>query len=279
MEQKTCKTRCFEPYRDIFRRLVPSLPENATPLIVYGGGFLLLVMLLAAIDSAPLTTGAVILLFSTAAVLREIKTRSAQRAASVAEALIASDTAAACAYIESANTSRTLPAIWMKNINAGPSEFALLHEREAALFEHKTQRYTLGVGTRIKVGKIPLYLGGGRQFSYEALKATGHGDLYLTNERLVFVSSRKAVSIALPDIIGSDNVDGGLAVYCNKREEPYAFAVANSALWLMLLKLCAHHHFSAPTLPEGFTITAKPSPEPGEVEISISSPTPLAIRK
>lgn len=255
------------------------MPQQCTPTIAYGGGFLLLVILPVAILSAPLTTGVVTLVLIGAAVLREMKAKGAQRAVMAAEARIASDTAAACAYIEHANVSRALPAVWMKNVNARPAEFALLQETDAALLEHKTHRYSLGAGTRLRLGKIPVYLGGARQFSYESLATTGRGDLYLTNERIVFVSGRKAVSIALTDVMGSDTVDGGMVVYSNKREEPYAFTVGNSALWLVLLKLCAQYHFAAPALPDGFTITAKASSDPSEVELSISSPTPLISRR
>lgn len=53
--------------------------------------------------------------------------------------------------------------------------------------------------------------------------------------------------------------------------------VGNSALWTLLLKLFAQGLLRAQGLPEGMTITAKAANIPGEVDLEISSPKPLAV--
>jgi len=207
---------------------------------------------------------------------RASRKRAAQDQADKLERQVQDSVAQACNYIQRLNTSRSFPVVWMKNVNAKPGEFGLLHET-TTLFEHKTKRYTLGAGTRLRVGKIPLYLGGAQHFSYQELEPAADGDLYLTNERVVFISDRKSASVPLKDLIGIEGNPGAIILHSAKRQQPYTFRVANSAQWTMLLKLFSAGYFKVQTLPEGVTITAKAASTPGEVDLEISSQKPLAV--
>lgn len=268
----------FSLYRDFFRVLAPSLFREKPPrLVVWVGTPLLILMIVAFSDEHPEATVIVAGIVLAWWALKYAAKRGREAEEEQLRQEIAGKVADACAYIQQVNALRAFPTVWMKNVNAKPSEFGLLHEA-TTLFEHKTKRYTLGGGTRLRVGKIPLYLGGAQHFSYQELGPAADGDLYATNERIVFISDRKSASVPLKDLIGIEgNPAGAIVLHSGKRQQPYTFRVANPAMWAMLLKLFSAGYFKAQTLPEGVTITAKAATTPGEVDLEISSPKPLTV--
>jgi hypothetical protein len=267
----------FSLYRDFFRVLAPSLfPEKPPLLVVWIGAPLLILMLVAFGDEHPEATAVVAGVVLVWWALKFAAKRNREAEAEKQRQQVVGLVQDACAYIHQVNTSRSFPAVWMKTVNAKPGEFGLLHET-TTLFEHKDKRYTLGAGTRLRVGKIPIYLGGAQHFSHEQLEAVAGGDLYLTNGRVVFVSDRKAVTVPLSDLIAVNADPSAIVLHSAQRDKPYIFRVGNSALWTLLLKLFAQGLLKAQSLPEGVTVTAKAATTPGEVELEISSPKPLAV--
>lgn len=267
----------FSLYRDFFRVLAPSLfPEKPALLVIWVGAPLLILMLVAYGYEHPEATAVVAGLVLVWWALRFATKRSREAEVEKQRQQVDGMVRDACAYIHQVNTSRSFPTVWMKTVNAKPGEFSLLHEA-TTLFEHKAKNFTLGGGTRLRVGKIPIYLGGAQHFSHEQLEAVAGGDLYLTNGRVVFVSDRKAVSVQLNDLIAVNADPSAIVLHSAKREKPYIFRVGNSALWTLLLKLFAQGLLKAQHLPEGVTVTATAATTPGEVELEISSPKPLAV--
>lgn len=262
----------FNVWQSFFRILWPSLPERPVGAVIFASMLFGLALLMGLV-TAPEATAVVII-----AVFVWWLFKYAAKAGRDAEAMTQRErldgmVRDACAYIEQVNASRSFPAVWMKNVNAKPDEFGLIHET-ATLFEQKTRSYTLGGGTRLRVGKVPLYLGGAQRFSYQELAPMAAGDLYLTNQRVVFMSDKKAVSLPLAGLIGIDSAPDSITVHGPKRAQPYTFAVGNSALFTLLLKLFSQGHLNGQTLPDGVTITAKPSGEPGEVDFTMAKKGP-----
>lgn len=180
---------------------------------------------------------------------------------------VRSQTAEACSYVADANSARALPTVWMKNVNSQKGEFGLLGQTSTQ-FETKTKSYRLGAATRLKVGKLPLYLGGSQYFSYEDLVATGAGDLYLSNQRIIFLSDKRSTTIALKDVIGIDAGTDSITIHSSKRQKPLIFAVNNPAIWSLLVKLASGEKLDTPNLPDGMTLHAEPTETPGEVSFS-----------
>lgn len=145
-------------------------------------------------------------------------------------------TAAACAYIARANAAQAFPVIDMPAINAQQGEFGLLGET-AALYEVKTRRVSMGAGTRVRVAKMPIYLFGSQSTPVESLEAAAGGTLYLTNRRIIFLSDMRSATLLLKDIAGLEATLDGLTIHTAKRQKPYVFAVANPALWSLLVKV------------------------------------------
>ena len=159
------------------------------------------------------------------------------------------------------------PRRWRKNPR-GRKSAKRRSSAKTWLIEVKTKRFNLGGATRLKVGKIPLYVGGSERFSYEDKVATGEGDLYLSNKRIVFLSPKRSVSIALKDVIGLDGALDSITVHSGKRDKPVSFMVRNPALWSLLAKLGAAGKLASPNLPDGVTYHATETGTPGEVNFS-----------
>ena len=178
-----------------------------------------------------------------------------------------SQTAEACSYVADANHARAFPTVWMQNVNSQKGEFGLLGQASTQ-YETKTKSYRLGAATRVKVGKLPLYLGGSQYFSYEDLVAAGAGDLYLSNQRIIFLSDKRSTTIALKDVIGIDAGTDSITIHSSKRQKPLIFAVNNPAIWSLLVKVASGEKLDTPNLPDGMTLHAEPTETPGEVNFS-----------
>jgi hypothetical protein len=175
--------------------------------------------------------------------------------------------AEACAYIAEVSRAGAFPTIWMSNVNIKKGEFGLLHE-VATLYEIRASRISMGVGTRVKIGKIPIYLGGGQSIPVENLHPTAEGDLYLSNERVIFFSSSRSSTLALKDIVGIDASLESITLHSAKLQKPKIFTVTNPAKWSLLIKLLSGKHLESPTLADGLTLTAQPTGTLGEVSFS-----------
>ena len=176
----------------------------------------------------------------------------------------------ACEFITRANAARAFPEISPGNVNILPGEFALLRER-ATLFEQKTKRISSAVGTRIRVAKMPIYLGSGHSSSYEMTEPVANGEMVMTNKRMVFLATERSATIALKDVVGLEAGLGTISVHSAKRKTPHVFAVGNPALWALLAKIGASHPLESRFIPDGVTFKARPTGTPGEVDFEASS--------
>lgn len=204
---------------------------------------------------------------------------SLERARKADEALrqqAATQVAEACRYIEEVNRARAFPTVWLKNVNARPGEFGLLHE-QSTLFEPKTRRYSVGAGTRVKLGKVPIYLGGAQSVPVESLDPAADGDLYLTNRRVLFLSDTRSAAVALDDVIGVDAGSNQLTVHSGKRQKPLVLRVTNPAKWVLLAKLLSSEELKDPALPEGLTLKAESTNQPGEINFSATRSSAGAV--
>jgi hypothetical protein len=180
---------------------------------------------------------------------------------------VRTQTAEACSYVADVNHARAFPTVWMQNVNSQKGEFGLLGQASTQ-YETKTKSYRLGAGTRVKVGKLPLYLGGSKYFSYEDLVPAADGDLYLSNQRVIFLSDKRSTTIALKDVIGIDAGAGSITIHSSKRQKPLTFTVSNPAIWSLLIKVVSGEKLDTPNLPDGMTLHAEPTETPGEVNFS-----------
>jgi hypothetical protein len=94
------------------------------------------------------------------------------------------------------------------------------------------------MGTRIKIGRVPLYLGTSRSAG-KSLHVGAAGTLVLTNEGLYFVSTERTVTVLIRDIIGVELTLSSIVVSAKRHATPTVFAVSNPMLWSTVIRSLA----------------------------------------
>lgn len=133
--------------------------------------------------------------------------------------------------------------------NLREGEFALLAE-EASLSQLRSVSTTNAVGTRVRLGSIPIYLGQARRHSDKELMGLGDGTLILTNQRLIFVGALDSFSEDLKKIVA---VTGGIDFISVSpaRGSPRLFSEIRGLYWQAFFQLVTKHPLLAPRLPAG----------------------------
>ena len=192
-----------------------------------------------------------------------LKTDQRRRARAFAQ------TSAACNYIQEINRSRSFPLVPTSNLKVVDGEFSLL-------FEHCTQYEVMNAriarmrarknALRRRAGAAPIRVNAG-DGSFELAHPVGGGELFLTNQRLVFMSPARSTNIRLGDVIGIRGSANTLSIHMARRRRPYHFCVENPVLWALLAKMMSSHMPVSPMLPDGMRLHAAPTGVPGEVQL------------
>ncbi|CAM2142249.1 conserved protein of unknown function [Pararobbsia alpina] len=192
-------------------------------------------------------------------------------------------TSAACSYIQEINRSRSFPLVPTANLKVVDGEFSLLFEHctqyevvNARLARQRARRRAAGQSVR---ARMPIRVNSG-DGSSELAHPVGGGELFLTNQRLVFMSPARSTNIQLGDVIGIRGSADTLSIHMARRRRPYHFSVENPVLWALLAKMMSSHTPASPVLPDGMRLHAAPTGVPGEVHLEATHArgweTPLA---
>lgn len=117
----------------------------------------------------------------------------------------------------------------------GKTEFAVLCGT-TSMRELATERRNAGVGTRIKVGGLPIYLGGSRGISHQVLKEVAEGELVVTNKRLMFIGRDRQIVIPWAKLAGIEAFMDSILVADSGKAKPVMFPVPNGLLWAMAIR-------------------------------------------
>jgi hypothetical protein len=118
------------------------------------------------------------------------------------------------------------------------SEHALLAE-STSLYELRVDSTRHYLGTRVKIGKMPFYIGSSKNISKKVLKATSSGTLALTDKGLLFVGSSRTARVKVDDIVGVEPTIDSIVVNSGARAAPLVFSVQNPFTWFLAIKLVA----------------------------------------
>lgn len=124
------------------------------------------------------------------------------------------------------------------------NEYGLANGK-ATLYEMTTHRSGGGVGTRVHLGKLPIFVGGYQSHSVEDLEKTGVGEFALSNQRFLFLGSNRTVEIALKNvanveiIIDRKHRPYAMRIHDSRHAKPLLFGVDNPVLLANLTKIAA----------------------------------------
>jgi hypothetical protein len=133
------------------------------------------------------------------------------------------------ALIDMINRQKKFSEISSEGCVLQKNEFAV-HVEQSSMQEMKNKRISAGIGTRVKVGGLPIYLGGSQSQTRKYLSDAGTGKLVITNKRLIF-SGQTSFSVNLSNITGLENGLDTIMVSTNKRATPVYFSVQNGITW------------------------------------------------
>lgn len=172
-------------------------------------------------------------------------------------------------YTNKCNEIGHFPLCHVANINLIKDEFALL-SCNSVLHEVTTIRSGNAVGTRVKIGKIPLYLGKYSSSTTESLKEVSSGILCLTNKRIIFVGNYRSQSTDFKHLIGFENSLHELQINTIKSKKPLIYSVDNAVLWAVLLPLVVSNELKDPYFSDEQKIYVKPNNSDFTMDISFS---------
>jgi hypothetical protein len=118
------------------------------------------------------------------------------------------DLADLCRYFDNVNTARAFPTVEL-TVTPKKGEFGLINER-ANLYEMRAHRQSVGVSFRVARG---VYVGKRAYVSKQHLDRTGVGTVTLTNQRLLFVSASRTVTVQIGDIIAAQAGGNSLQIH------------------------------------------------------------------
>ncbi len=153
-------------------------------------------------------------------------------------------------YIEALEQRRAFAPVAVPGLHLETGEFAIRHDR-ATLAEIQTARVGGGLGTRVRAGGFPIYLGGWKSAASEELREVGTGELVLTNRRLLFLGAH-TLAIPFDRLLTCRQHDAGLVVSESRSKSPHVFVLETMAgLWGFLVNWTADNRFESARLPDG----------------------------
>lgn len=168
-------------------------------------------------------------------------TRGAAKAAQIV--------AEARSYFETVNKAGEFPASSTSRI-ISRDENPVLAACNARLLELTADHARNYLGTRVKVGSLPIYLGRSAS-SGQHLRETAAGELAITPRELIFSGTSRSVDIPLDKITSIDIAADGFHLSVKGRQKPLVFIVPNGVLWGALVKNVARITLDGRRLPAG----------------------------
>lgn len=154
-------------------------------------------------------------------------------------------------YIRTIEAQGRLPQVTDPDFSTQEGEFIVLAQHDATMREIRAKRVIGGAGTRIKIGGIPLYLGGAQSRPHDEIRETATGTLYLTNRRLVFIGDKRTLNVPFDKILNITNSPVGITVHHSTRSQPVTFTVSNPLIWDGVYGILNVLRPDSPQLPEG----------------------------
>jgi hypothetical protein len=156
----------------------------------------------------------------------------------------------ALGYVASINSAGGFPVAPTDRVISRPDQ-PVLAACNGRLLEVTTEQARQYLGTRVKVGGLPIYLGQSASRSKTVVKETAQGELAITAKSLIFSSPQRSVDIDLQKIVALDVAIDGVTVSVSGRQKPFIFIVPNGILWGMLLKNLSQMKVEGRALPAG----------------------------
>lgn len=160
------------------------------------------------------------------------------------------------AFFEHVNAQRVFPPAQADRILSKPKA-PLLAVCNARLFEMHVSRATQHVGTRLKLGGVPIYLGQSVPVSKSVMREASQGELGVTAKTLIFVGVDRSIDVKLDSVTSVEILADGFRLTAQGRVKPLTFVVSNGLLWAMLVRNLIALDVSGNRLPDDGVLQAR----------------------
>jgi hypothetical protein len=168
-------------------------------------------------------------------------------------------------YFAKVAQNMTFPDIPAPEVHLRQGEFAVLR-RVGCLYEVRSHRASVGVGVRVARG---VYVGGRQSIPDDRLDKTADGLIFVTNQRLLFISASTTIICQYRDILSLSSSLSRIQLNTSKRRRPVVLEFPNVPLAKTLIELFMAHPFSTKTIPSGMEIKTEPTAVLGEVRLQV----------
>lgn len=138
-------------------------------------------------------------------------------------------------YLQEVNRLGSFPAPPDSRVMSSASD-PVLAACNARMFEVRQVTRRRSVGTRIKLGGMPIYVGESTPVTSAEVREAASGELAITSRALLFVGDAKSADVDLSRVTSVEVHRDGVSISARGRQRPLMFQVANPLLWAQLIR-------------------------------------------
>ncbi|WP_428421928.1 hypothetical protein [Methylibium sp.] len=153
-------------------------------------------------------------------------------------------------YFGAVNGAGEFPRAQADRLISSPDD-PLLATCNAKLFEVSEEQARNYLGTRVMVGKLPVYMGRSAAQSREVLRQASEGELGITPTSIIFNGPTRSAIVQLDRIIAVEVMSDGFTVAARGQSKPVVFVVSNGLLWGALVRNLVQIKLQGRALPVG----------------------------
>ena len=160
------------------------------------------------------------------------------------------------AFFDAVNDQRAFPEVRPKRVLQQPGEpaLAVCHAQLGEVIKTGGSSYA---GTRVMVGKVPIYLGASAPRRSEEIQLSEAGELVVTPARLIFVSPASSFELPLGHINGVEYGRDYIKLAAKGKGKPTLFLVPNGLLWGLLVRNLVAWRPDGRRLPDGVSLSGE----------------------
>jgi len=157
------------------------------------------------------------------------------------------------------NQLHALTVCFPRRIMLRAEEFAVL-AKEADLLEPVDPNARYYLGSDIRIGKLPIYVGASASTSKD-WQLTDHGEMVISNDRLIFVGYHKQIEVPWISLLAVKPLADGVLVSATLRTASFVLTAHNGLLCAEICRFMArskrrsakipHQVYTAPTWEKG----------------------------
>ena len=158
-------------------------------------------------------------------------------------------------FIQAIQQLGMLPSLRLPQLHLQPEEFALLHHAGAHLISYPAIQVPSGKPPSPTFAGLEFYPGVWQAQHSDKMSVLAQGDLFLTNQRLLFLGEPKTLVILWRDLLSVTADLTSIRIASSESETPLYLTVRNPLLWAAFILWMSSGDVRQPRLAPGTELT------------------------